>query len=473
MTSAFLGARETARLIRAGKISCQEVVKAHLAQISKFQASTNALHVVNEKAALKLAEERDEALKHGKPLGRLHGVVFSAKDSVDIAGLPTTHGSAAGTIKSPERSSVFATRALDAGAVCIGKANMAEYGKSYYTDNPVTGRSNNPFSPEHSPGGSSGGDAAAVATGMASFALCSDSGGSVRVPANFCGLFGLYPTRGIFSDGASSSPPHAVSALFRNSGVLARTIDDIELLLSALSGHDPLDPYSTTFPTEALEARVGTGKFLFFSAMNGVSCDPEIGLALETVAKKFSLLGLQGENRCPPEFAASYEIFILLAAQISLLLEDLLAMESGKPRDLDGEGHIMKNLRQRVASELPPLTPETVVRCWAKVDQLRFSIAPLWQHYDFIIAPVTATLPPRHGTSLYKVGAQELQSQQVFQFASAVNTLGLPAIAFPTGLSKSGFPVGLQIIGPRFSERSLIRALKSAGIQNCLAIPGV
>lgn len=468
MNMVFQSARELARRIRAGTLSSAELCEEHLKRISAMQPSINALHVVNDIPAREQARKCDEARQRGVPGGRLHGVFFSAKDSIDVEGLPTGHGSVHGGIPKALRSSTSAKRLQDAGAICIGKGNMAEYGKSYYTENPLSGRTNNPFDVQRSPGGSSGGDAAAIASGMASFALASDSGGSVRVPANFCGLFGLYPTRGVFSDGGASSPPAAVAALMRNTGILTRSLDDVELLLSVLSGFDNSDPYSVPWPTALAAQRPTAGRFLFFSSINGVACDPEIEAALRNTVNSLEAAGLRGEERCPAEFAASYEIFIILAGQTSLHLEDLLAKEGGSPRDFTREGGTMKNLRHRIATELPQLVPDTIVRSWARVDALRFSIASLWEHVDFIVAPVAATLAPLHGTSAYSVGSQTLQSQQVFQFASSVNTLGLPAIAFPVGISKQNLPVGLQIIGPRFSERTLISVLRRIGITKAL-----
>jgi Asp-tRNA(Asn)/Glu-tRNA(Gln) amidotransferase A subunit family amidase len=165
----------------------------------------------------------------------------------------------------------------------------------------------------------------------------------------------------------------------------------------------------------------------------------------------------------------SYSIFIILAAQALLLLEDRLSADAGSPRNLSNEGHIMQNLRARIATELPELKTTDLLRYWYQVDLLRRQIAPCFEKYDFFLAPVSASLPVPHGTASYKVGKQKLQSQEVYQFASAVNVLGLPALAFPTELSKEGLPIGLQLIGPRYSELDLIAVLRNAGI--CDALP--
>lgn len=466
-----LSAREIARLIRSRTLSCSEIVEARLKQIATLNPALNALRFVNDAgaraSAAKLQVEIDSELLRG----RLHGVPFSAKDSVDIQGLPTSHGAVRGGTESAPQTSTFARRVLDQGAICVGKGNMAEYGKSYYTDNPRFGRSNNPFDPSRTPGGSSGGDAAAVAAGFAPFALASDSGGSVRVPANYCGIFGLYPTRGVLSDGDSASIPQAIAAMMRCNGILARHLEDIELLFQVLSGYDPLDPYSVPFPTPMVDRRFDPGKFLFFSRMNNASCDSRIRAQLEATVKKLESLGFRGEEVCPQELSSTFEIFIILAGQASLILEDAQAKDAGNPRDLNAEGHIMKNLRSRIANELPELTTENLLRAWAQVDRLRFSVQRVFQSARFVLAPVTATVAPLHGTSTYEIDAQKLPSQEVFQFASCVNVLGLPSIAFPTALSKERIPLGLQIIGPRFSEYALIDVLRKIGCTTGLRAP--
>lgn len=463
-----LSIRDLAAGMRAGQLQCPDLAEFHLKRIADLNHTVNALCLVNADHARAEARRRADEIKAGNVRGRLHGVFFTAKDSTDVAGLPTGHGAKHGQVAKAARSSTIVQRLLDEGAICIGKGNMAEYGKSYYTENPVFGRTSSPFDPARSPGGSSGGDAAALACGFASFSVVADSGGSIRVPANFSGLFGLYPTRGLLSDGHMSSPPHAISALFRRNGFLSRHLSDLEILLSATCGLDNADPYSVPPPPSAVDAQFTKKRFLYFTAMNGAECDPQIATEVRTTAAKLEALGYKGEQRCPAEFAAAFEIFIILAAQASLELEDLLAAETGTPRDLSAEGRTVQNLRHRVATELPPLTAQTVLRCWAKVDLLRVQAQKLWDDYDFVLAPVSATIPPLHDTSNYPVGAQTLPSQLVYQFASCVNVTGFPAIAFPTGMSKEKLPLGLQIIGPQFSEYCMIRLLRELGATACL-----
>lgn len=464
-----LSIRDLASRIRSQEITSEELAHFYLKRIGELNPVVNALCLVNEKQALAQAKERSAEIRAGTSRGRLHGIFFTAKESTDVEGLPTGHGSHHGLLKSAPRSSTIIQRLLDEGAICIGKGNMAEYGKSYYTENPVFGRTLSPYDPKRTPGGSSGGDAAGLACNFASFSVVSDSGGSIRVPANFSGLFGLYPSRGLLSDGNMSSPPHAVSALFRRNGFLSRHLSDLELLLSVTSGQDPADPASVEPPPAAIDRHFIHKRFVYFTTMNGAECDPQIAAELRRTVKMLESAGYQGEERCPAEFAGAFEIFIILAAQASLELEDLLAAEAGNPRDLAGEGRIVKNLRQRVAAELPALTSQSVLRCWAKVDILRVQAQKLWENIDFALSPVTATLPPQHDTSNYAVGAQSLPSQMVFQFASAVNVLGLPAIAFPTGYSKENLPLGLQIIGPQYSEYCMVNLLRRLGFASCLS----
>lgn len=461
-------ARSAALEIRSGALKPEALLEFHLSQIDRLNPRINALRYINRAESMKLAEQRSKEAKAGKILGRAHGVVFTAKDSIDVAGLPRSDGSLVGAVDAAANNASIVDKLMREGAICIGKTNMAEYGKSYFTENPLFGITNNPFNILFSPGGSGGGDAAAVASLFGYFGLGADAGGSIRIPANFCGLFGLHPTRGAISSGSLTRFSHTTSQLFRGLGPITRTLDDLELLWSLLSGFDSKDPYSISRAPGSETKR--KKRFAFFTELNGASCDVEIAAALCETNARLEEVGYRGEEYLPSPWKFCKEPFIILAAQAALMVEDAVSKKDGYPRDLTKEGTSMKQLRARIAKELPPLTAERVLDAWYTVDKLRHEVAPVFEKYDFILSPVTATLPPKHGATSFEVNNRSLQSQDVFQFASAVNVLGLPAISFPTGLSKAGLPIGLQLIGPRLSEVFLLEVLREAEFLTCVEL---
>ena len=198
--------------------------------------------------------------------------------------------------------------------------------------------------------------------------------------------------------------------------------------------------------------------------MLATPCDKEILSTLNQTVNKFKAIGYETEELTPPAFEKSLEPFIILAGQAALLVEDKINVILGRARNQETETEIVKSLRQRIATELPPLSAERLLLCWYQVDRLRLEMVEFFTKFDFIIAPVAASSAPLHGATTLKINGKECGSEQVYHFASAANVLALPALAFPTGTAKNGLPLGLQIIGPRFSDRELIRALATVGV---------
>jgi len=453
-----LTARIIAQKIRENKLTPLTLVEHYLERIERLNPSINALRFVNKKQALKLARERTAEAKNGQIRGRLHGLVFCVKDHIDVEGLPRSEGSP-GTVKDRSDSSAsVVSRLFHEGAICIGKSNMAELGKSYTTQNPLYGRTNNPFDLEYSPGGSSGGDAAAVAAGFADFAISSDAGGSIRLPANFCGLFGLYNTPGVISNAGLTSYSHTTSLLFRSLGPITKSLEDLALINQVITGFDPAYPFSIPLNTQLHETENFPRKFAYFTSLNGVPCEKDINVSIDNCVKLLESKGYQAEEYCPSIFAETLETYVILGAQADLILSDLNA-EAGLKTE--AEGPAMQTLRKRISEELPSLTTETLMLAWHSISKLRYQTIPLFQKYAFILSPVAAISATKHGVSKFSLLGKERRSEEVFQFASAANVLGLPALAFPTGKTSQGLPTGLQLIGPRFSERRMISVLRS------------
>lgn len=454
--------REIAALVRAGSLTPSAIIREFVTTVEQKNPALNALRFVNASGAQERAAQLERELKSGSCTGRLLGVPFAVKDHINITGMPRSEGTSHGAIEHDTMTATVARLIIDEGAICMGKTNMAEHGWSYYTENRSYGRTHNPYRHDYSPGGSGGGDGAAVGAGLVQFSIGADSGGSIRVPANFCGVYGHYPTPGTVSNEGLTSYPHTISSLFRSIGPIARTLDDLEILARILTQFTPGDPHSIAWPTSG-EVSGPRKRFAWFTTLKGARSAPEICQAISDTVRRLEAAGYTGREETPNPFEEAFEPFIILGAQAILLINDLLDAAMGTTMPRDQESPSTTTLRARIAAELPPLTADSLLLFWHQVSTLRMRIAEYFKSVDFVISPVTATTPPAYGTDRYAVGDQGLPSQLVFHFANAVNVLGLPAIAFPTGRTPSGLPLGLQIIGPRFSDFDLMRILRDIG----------
>ncbi|MFM9133509.1 MAG: amidase, partial [Actinomycetota bacterium] len=241
-----LGALQLAEGIRSRRFSSREVVQAHLDRVQEVNGHVNAVVKVLADSALVAADAADTAVREGAGLGAFHGVPFTIKENIDVAGQPTTSGVPifAGAI-APETAPAV-ERMLAAGAIPIGRTNLPDMGLRIHTDSTLYGRTKNPWNAERTAGGSSGGEAAALATGMSPLGLGNDIGGSLRNPAHACGIVSIKPSRGVVPDTqAFPTPDRSLSSqVMLNQGVMARTVADVRAGLETVAGHDPRDPVS-------------------------------------------------------------------------------------------------------------------------------------------------------------------------------------------------------------------------------------
>ena len=237
-----------AGMVRDRAVSPVELVESHLAQIAAQNPRINAFVAVFDEAARAAAGDAEAAVMHGEPLGLLHGVPVTVKDSFDMAGLPTLCGSRFRTGHKAAQDATAVARLRAEGAIILGKTNTPEFLSTFESDNFITGRTNNPWNLDRTPGGSSGGEAAAIASFCSAGGIGSDGGGSIRIPAHFCGIAGLKPTPGRISGSGHfpliTNPGGMLSVV----GPLARTAEDLRLLFAALAGYDSQDPFSAPVP---------------------------------------------------------------------------------------------------------------------------------------------------------------------------------------------------------------------------------
>ncbi len=429
---------EASQLLRRKQISAVELTTACLNRIEQLNPILNAFITVMHDEALAQARQADDEICAGNWRGPLHGIPIGLKDLIDTAGVKTTCGSALFADRVPTQDAEVLRRLKNAGAVLIGKQNMQEFAYGGTSSSSFFGPGHNPWDLDRIPGGSSGGSAAAVATGMCFAAIGTDTGGSVREPAAFCGLVGLKPTygrvsvRGVFP--LSPSLDHV--------GPLCRNVTDTALMLQAIAGYDKLDTTCIDWPVdsyaEALNVktkpRIGVVRSPFFDDL-----DPEIKNATEAALKELSALVsdvVEVELPATPTAVQGPEVYAIHAKTLAASPE------------LYGSW-----IRERIA-QATAIDVVAYIEARQELDRVRRSVSDVFAKVDFLVTPSVA-VPPITISEALKMSpppAGELWLRNTRHF----NAYGLPAISVPCDFTKAGLPVGLQIAGPNFGEASLL-----------------
>ncbi|GAA4395228.1 amidase [Ornithinibacter aureus] len=444
-TLGTLDAVATAAAVREGHVSAREVVQAALARIEERNGPVNAFTVVRAQAALAEADEVDAVgPRADRPLA---GVPVVVKEEYDVTGDVTSLGGSGNSTPRTADSEVV-RRLRAAGAVIVGRTTMPEFGQFPFTESVATGVTRNPFDLDRSPGGSSGGSAVAVATGMVPVALGADGGGSIRIPASACGLVGLKPTRGRVSVAPLSQHWYGLVVL----GGMSRSVRDSALLLDVISGSTPVDRWSVPPPREpfaTMAAREpGTLRIAWStkSVTPGVDTDPEITAATEQVARALVRLGHR-VHRTAPRWPVATDAFLPQ-------FYGGMAAEAGQvehPERLEP--------RTRQTARLARwATPRVVERAIRRGERVAAAVdARLLTDADVFLLPTMPKLPPPVGL-LDGMDAVRAQVATLPYVANTVltNVSGHPALSLPAGLSVTGLPIGVQLIARRGEEGLLL-----------------
>jgi Asp-tRNA(Asn)/Glu-tRNA(Gln) amidotransferase A subunit family amidase len=421
---------ELAELIRKREISAPEVVKAHLLRISRLNPALNAI--------VTLTPDVIEGARAAE--GILGGLPITIKDTIETAGLRTTSGSKLRQDYVPERDAPAVARLKAAGAVVIGKTNAAEMAMDYNADNPVFGRTVHPQDANLTPGGSSGGEAVAIATGMSAGGLGSDLAGSVRIPAHFCGICGLKPTTGrVSGDGQfpPSSGPYGLGAVI---GPMARCVADLRLLFDVLVGESKRN-------TDLSGLR-----FAWYADDGVVPVTDETAEAVRNAATALIDAGLIGEERVPPHVERGNELWLKLFSRASVV--QLRQAYAGR----ENEGGSFVSWRLRTADDVPPTSLDEYISNWMERDRLREELLRWLATTPIVIAPVGATPAYAHDTLKVTVRGETMGTFRAFSYAQAFNVFDLPVVTVPAGRSKDGLPIGVQIVGRPFAEDTVLNA---------------
>ncbi len=443
--------------IRSGTVSVTEVVTAHLDRAAAVDGAVNALTELSRDEALETARALD-ARPPEEPRGLLHGVPVVVKDNTDQAGHPNTNGivAAAGNVASQDASVVAAMRAH--GAVFVGRSNLPSYGLRWFSENELFGRTLNPWTPERSPGGSSGGAAAAVATGMVPVAHANDIGGSIRYPAAVCGVAGVRPTVGRVPTWSApsmvSAPPSLAETAMAVEGPIARHVADLRLALAAMSRYDSRDPASVPVPYRD-EAPLPRGATVgVVREIPGVTTHASAVEAVEAAAASLKDAGYDVVEVDVPEVAEAHRLWPLL------LFEELRAGADEMAR-LGGEqlaGSIANNFRIAAPLWGTP-TLETFMAGWARRNEVLSRIEERFLDVPLLLTPASAALAPLHGADHGPLDAADalLQAQWPMTF---VPCLGLPGATVPTGVV-DGLPTAVQLVAGRFRESWILDAAQA------------
>jgi amidase len=435
---AFLPALEQARLVREGAVSSLELVETYVERIERLDPQLNAYVTV-------AAEEALAAARSPRP-GPFSGVPLPIKDLTETAGIRTTQSSRAFAAYVPERDVEVVRRVRRAGFVVLGKTNTPEFGTTAVTESVLNGICRNPWDPERTPGGSSGGAAAAVAAGLAPLAHGSDGGGSIRIPASCCGLFGLKPSRGRIS----TAPFGDVYGLSTN-GSLARSVADAAAFLDVVAGPEPGDPYVAPRPERPFLEEVGAppGRLriaLVLEPPHPVPVDPACLEAARDAAALLAELGHEVEEVAAPW--RSDELMHLFAVLWQTI-----------PSLYPGDKTLFEPLNRALADRAEATSSADYVRTFARLQLYARAFAAFCATVDLVLTPTLALPPVPVGwvTGPDDPWEQFARAGRFTPFTAAVNVAGLPAMSVPLHWGEDGVPIGTQLIGPPAGEAVLLR----------------
>ena len=434
--------------IRAGQLSARDATIATLSRIEALNPELNALAAVTTTEALACADQLDAARARGETLGPLHGVPVTIKINVDVAGQPTTDGVAALGADVARLDSPLVASLRHAGAVIVGRNNAPAMSLRWFTDNALHGRTLNPFDPAVTPGGSSGGAACAVATGMCAIAHGNDYGGSIRYPAWACGVVGLRTTVGRVPAYKASAPNRIITNQQMSvQGPLTRTVDDARLALEVMAQGSPWDPQWTPAPLAYPDSTLPT-RVALFKHWKGSPVDASVVAALNQAASWLQQAGYAVEETEPPHFEEMVSLFRQLVLEDQARGVAHAVARSGDPALITSFGYF-----------------RTGTRTWSRDDYLegllrRFGIARDWSLF-FDRWPIL--LMPNSWERQFPID-DDLRSQARFEQILLAQSpllapalLGLPGLSVPTGMA-GGLPAGVQLVADRFREDRLLAA---------------
>jgi aspartyl-tRNA(Asn)/glutamyl-tRNA(Gln) amidotransferase subunit A len=441
---------EAAAQIERRGLSPVELTRAYLERIERLNPRINAYVTVTAEGALAAAQAAEAEIAAGNYRGPLHGVPIALKDLYDTAGVRTAAGSKILGDRVPSEDATTTAKLREAGSVLLGKLNTHEFAYGVTTNNPHFGATRNPWDTERIPGGSSGGSGAAVAAGLATGTMGTDTGGSIRIPASLCGVVGFKPTHGRVST-AGILP---LSWSLDHPGPLTHTVEDAAIVLNAIAGPDPRDTMTQPAPLEDYRAgvhagvrglRLGVARYGFFEDV-----DPEVMAALEAAIEVFRGLGATVED------VEARALWDTRAAVGDIIVAEARHVHAASLRDRPGDfgQDVLDRLNRRT-----DMTADDLIAAFRMRDEAIRETETLLERYDALLTPATRIPAPgivRDQTII--LGGREVFAPNVLTTNTApFNLTGMPALSLPCGFTRTGLPIGLQIAGRRWGEVMVLR----------------
>jgi amidase len=459
-------AHELAAAIRRRELSSRELLDHYLARVERLNPPLNAVVTLDVEGARRAADAADAALTRGGELGPLHGVPMTVKDTYETAGMRTTCGFTPWSDHQPETDAETVRRLREAGAVIFGKTNTPTLAGDWQTHNPIFGVTNNPWDTSRTTGGSSGGAAAAVATGMTALELGSDIGGSIRVPSSWCGICGHKPTFGVVPQHGHLPPPPGTLADtdLGVMGPLARSVDDLEIALDVLSGPHGHD--AAGWRLELPAARATSLRELRFAAWldePAYPVEPGQRSVLEQAMSSLRAAGARIADRRPdvdvPDVVRTYQQLlypILLGTMAQESFDSFVALAAQLPPEDDSP--LARSVR------FATLHHRDWLFAHERRERIRATMADFFRDVDVLLMPVTVVpaIPHDHSEPftdrVIRSNGGERPYTDLFGWIALTTLAYLPATVVPVGRTRDGLPVGIQIVGPYLEDRTTLAA---------------
>jgi Asp-tRNA(Asn)/Glu-tRNA(Gln) amidotransferase A subunit family amidase len=462
----FLSAVSMAEKIRRSQLSPVELMESHLARIEELDTRLNAFVQVDTESARRQARVAEAAVARGEKLGPLHGVPLSIKSSIEVAGLRCESGSKLRAGLVAARDAPLVRRLRQAGAIILGVTNVPELLMAWETDNLLYGRTNSPWDLSRTPGGSSGGEAAAIAAGMSAGGVGSDGGGSIRVPAHFSGICGLKPTPGRIPATGHFPASAGPFALLGVVGPMARTVSDLKVLFEVMQGPDDGDPSAAPVPVRWPEKddlkRIRIG---YFEDDERTPVTAETRAAVRTAADCLQRAGFAVEPFRPDGLELARQLWWKIFGTAGGMVLGPM-MRSPMMRIDDAQiSPLLRQFSSWVAAEASH-TGESLLDTWVQRDLVRMRIFGQMRKYPVLLCPVASIPAFRHGERSWQVEGKTVRYLDAWSYSEWFNLLGTPAAVVPVGKSPEGLPIGVQIVA-RPWEEELVLSVAAALEEHC------
>ena len=451
---AYLSATDLLELIATKQVSPVELTQLYFSRIDRLDSQLNSYLLLTREEAMKTAKAAEEAVIRGEDLGALHGLPISIKDTQMTRGVRTTQGSLVFKDRIPERDAAVVERVREAGAIMLGKTNAPEFGLVGTCENRLGDHGRNPWNTGRTPGGSSGGAAAAMAACLCPLATGGDGGGSIRIPASFCGIYGIKPTQGRVSGYTGVEGP-AMPNHFGQQGPMSRTVRDSALLLQVMAGHDPRDPTSLreTVPdfVGAVDRDIKGLRIAWSEDYGFAAVDPEVLDVTSKAAHVFAELGCHVEDS-DLVLDSPYDAY-------GPIYEASAYASYGQY--LESHGEQMTYYARDFIEAGSKVTGADYARALGLIDRLKAQMTDLFEDYDLLLSPTLALPSLPVGEFPKEIAGRPVYPHRYFSFhpfTYPINAIGHAAASIPSGFSSDGMPIGLHIVGRKGAEETVIAA---------------